>query len=30
MLASWRHEHVAGIRPCDRFALRERYYGILD
>jgi hypothetical protein len=24
------YEHASGIRPCERFALRERYYGILD
>jgi hypothetical protein len=24
------YEHASEIRPCDRFALRERYYGILD
>ena len=23
-------EHASGLRPCDRFALRGRYYGILD
>ncbi len=23
-------EHASGVRPSDRFALRERYYGILD
>ena len=22
--------HASGIKPCDRIALRERYYGILD
>ncbi|HZZ61833.1 MAG TPA: hypothetical protein VFE63_11755 [Roseiarcus sp.] len=24
------HEFASGMKPCDRFALRERYYGILD
>ena len=24
------YEHALEVRPCDRFALRERYYGILD
>lgn len=23
-------ERATGVKPCDRFALRERYYGILD
>ena len=24
------YEHASSMKPCDRFALRERYYGILD
>jgi hypothetical protein len=24
------YERASGMKPCDRFALRERYYGILD
>ncbi len=24
------HEHASGVKPCDRYALKERYYGILD
>ena len=24
------YEHASSMKPCDRFALREHYYGILD